>query len=154
MAPPADLLHRLAVGHPSGAVPIDLHQLIADLHTCQNLSARRHSWALFCFPTDLHFVTPGGRSPFHQPQHVQAHVVLAAPSQAEAEARRPAIQVHAVIPGVTLGDEEVQVQSATVPTLTLASSPSGASFDPFCFCQPRHARARTGWTSLGKEDEG
>lgn len=31
VAPPADLLHRLAVGHPSRAVAIDLHQLVADL---------------------------------------------------------------------------------------------------------------------------
>lgn len=55
--------------------------------------------------TDLHFLTPGGRTPVHQPQDVQTHVVLAAPSQAEAKARGPTIQVHAVVPGVTLGDK-------------------------------------------------
>lgn len=38
MPPPADLLHRLTVGHPSGAVPIDLHQLIADLQVTQSQS--------------------------------------------------------------------------------------------------------------------
>lgn len=36
VAPPADLLHRLAVGHPSGAVAVDLHQLIAHLQTCNH----------------------------------------------------------------------------------------------------------------------
>lgn len=38
VAPPADLLHRLAVGHPSGAVPVDLHQLITDLQATQSQS--------------------------------------------------------------------------------------------------------------------
>lgn len=50
-------------------------------------------------------MTPGGRTPAHQSQHVQTHVVLAAPSEAEAEAGGPTFQVHAVIPGVTLGDK-------------------------------------------------
>lgn len=31
VASSADLLHRLAVGHPRRAVPVDLHKLIADL---------------------------------------------------------------------------------------------------------------------------
>lgn len=31
VASSADLLHRLAVGHPCCTVPIDLHQLVADL---------------------------------------------------------------------------------------------------------------------------
>lgn len=55
--------------------------------------------------TDLHFVAPGGRAPAHQSQDVQTHVVLAAPSETEAEAGGPTFQVHAVIPGVTLGEE-------------------------------------------------
>lgn len=46
-----------------------------------------------------------GRPPLHQSQDVEAHVVLAASSEAEAEARGATIQVHAVIPGVSLGDE-------------------------------------------------
>lgn len=39
VAPPADLLHRLAVGHPGGAVPVDLHQLVADLRTRKHTAA-------------------------------------------------------------------------------------------------------------------
>lgn len=51
VAPPADLLHRLAVGHPSGAVAVDLHQLIAHLQTCNHeteyFPTKSQSWAFF-----------------------------------------------------------------------------------------------------------
>lgn len=57
VAPPADLLHRLAVGHPSGAVPIDLHQLIADLQTCDHKTeyfpTQSQSWAFFLLAFQL-----------------------------------------------------------------------------------------------------
>lgn len=57
--------------------------------------------------THLHFLAPWGWPPLHQPQDVEAHVVLAASSEAEAKAWGAPIQVYAVIPGVTLGDEGV-----------------------------------------------
>lgn len=113
-------------------------------------------WREMTRQTDLHFLAPGGRTPFHQPQDVQTHVVLTAPPEGEAEARRPTIQVHAVIPGVTLGhkgavSEEEQFRP---PVVAMASSPLGVTFDPFCSCELCHTRAQTGWTCLGEEAEG
>ena len=98
--------------------------------------------------THLHFLAPWGWSPLHQPQDVEAHVVLAAASEAEAEAWGAPIQVYTVVPGVTLGDEGVSKKEGGWASLQVilyivnygADSPLDATFDPFCFCDRVHTR--------------
>lgn len=53
--------------------------------------------------TYLYLLATRSRPSLHQSQDVEAHVVLAAPSEAEAKSWGAAIQVDTVIPGITFG---------------------------------------------------
>ena len=64
--------------------------------------------------THLDLVAPGGRPSLHQPQDVEAHVVLTAPPQAEAEPGGSAVQVHAVVPRVLLGTRHIYLKHPVV----------------------------------------
>lgn len=57
---------------------------------------------VMCVHVYLYFLAARCWSSFHQPQHIQSHVVLTAPSQTEAKTSRASLQIHTVISRVLL----------------------------------------------------
>lgn len=118
-----DLFHRLAVGHPGRALPVDLHQLVRHLRgeTFEGpdllprpvrVPTKTEVPVCVCLSAHLYLIAALGRAPVHQPEDVQPHVVLAAAPQREAEPRGTSVQVHTVEFGLVLADGRTDRQLA------------------------------------------
>lgn len=70
---------------------------------------------IVCLSANSYFdlVAALGRPPIHQPQHIQAHVVLATPPQGEAKTCGSSLQNHAVEPGLLLTRTEHRHERCT-----------------------------------------